>query len=277
MTRNLQLKLNDIEDLTPSHLKHNDEGEEEYEDDDNDRHIHTYDSDEDNDCDTHFYIDLLMNLSPSMEQVHSQAVKGDLSGYSYTEGSTTLLDKAKCRILQEKFTQLMFELPADQRRKLWPKVPSPPLEASATRFRTQLLDLSKIPLKYENSAVLDEAVSVIPFEDIHGQAEYQYSLQQAQAASLDLSRPEWGYQDCVVRALLKYAIAYSHNPLILFIVVEINLTYSLGGSAINFSPMSITLHVIYVRSPLLSEALLNLIQRRKSKEPQRLSFTNAPT
>lgn len=249
MTRNLQLKLNDIKDLTKSHLNHYNKDEDE--DEQYDRHIHTDDGDDDNDCDTHFYINLLMNLSPSMEQVHSQVIKGDLSSYSYTDGSTNLLDDATCRILQKRFTQLMFEIPAEQRTKLWPKVPSPPLEASAAKFRTQLLDLSQIPLKYENSAVLDEAISVIPLEDIHSDAEYQHSLQQARAGSLGSSRrPEWGYQDYVVRALLRYAVACSHDPLVLFVVVRMNLTHFLGGSAMYFLLMSITLLVPNVRCPL---------------------------
>ena len=263
MTHNLQLKLNDIEDLTQRHLKHfENEDDDNDNDNDNDRHIHTDDIDDDNECDTHFYINLLMNLSPSMEQVHSQALKGDLSSYSCNEALTTLLDDAKCRILQKQFAQLMFEIPAEQRRRLLPKVPIPPLDASAARFRTQLLALSKIPLKYENSAVLDEAISVIPLEDIYSNAEYQYSLQRAQAASLGLSRPKWGHQDCVVRDLLRYAVAYFHDLLVLFIVVGMNLTHFLGGSAMNSSPLSITLPVPNVRGPLSSKASPNLIQRR---------------
>lgn len=84
-----------------------------------------------------------------------------------------------------------------------PLVPTAPTDNKSMRFRAMLLSLSNTPCRWENPGLLDEALRVVPLETIYNQAQEESDVYLAEAASLgDNTKPAWGYQDCVVKALM---------------------------------------------------------------------------
>lgn len=86
-----------------------------------------------------------------------------------------------------------------------PLIPTPPTDRTSLRFRSLLHSLSNTPCGWENPGLLDDALRVIPLEKIYDEAQVESDLYDTEAAALPAgTKPAWGYQDCVVIALMKW-------------------------------------------------------------------------
>lgn len=86
-----------------------------------------------------------------------------------------------------------------------PTLITPPTDQKSLRFRHLLMSLSNTPMKWENPGLLDEALGVIPLQRIYDEAQEESDMYEAEAQSLgSTTKAAWGYQDCVVKALMKW-------------------------------------------------------------------------
>ncbi|EAQ90239.1 hypothetical protein CHGG_02174 [Chaetomium globosum CBS 148.51] len=71
------------------------------------------------------------------------------------------------------------------------------------KARNRFISLSGIPMKWEDPTLLDNALQVVPLDQIYEEADTE-NLQFLEEAISAGQWPEWGYQDCVVRTLLRW-------------------------------------------------------------------------
>lgn len=95
--------------------------------------------------------------------------------------------------------------PAYSSLKNIPTLITPPTDQKSLRFRHLLMSLSNTPMKWENPGLLDEALGMIPLQRIYDEAQEESDLLEAEAQSMGPKfKAAWGYQDCVVKALMKW-------------------------------------------------------------------------
>ena len=157
----------------------------------------------------HVNIDI-KDLTTRFEQLLSARRMTELAERARSRSSTPANDFSSPQPVS---TQPRVPPPYSSLRNI-PKFATPPQDHNSQRFRSMLIAASTTPVKYENPGLLDEALAEVPLDKIYGEADEESQLLQAQAASIsDKEKPQWGYQDCVIRALLRLAFLLPHHSL----------------------------------------------------------------
>jgi peptide-N4-(N-acetyl-beta-glucosaminyl)asparagine amidase len=65
-----------------------------------------------------------------------------------------------------------------------------------------------VPTNYENLALLDEVLTLAPLDRLYDEVDKGHQALLAQAVSLE-TKPKWEYQDCLIIAVMRYALTES--------------------------------------------------------------------